>query len=387
MKNSTPVIGIAGAGKTGMGIARLAASSGHKVYVYDSYPQQLEKSRQSLQENADGQSGKDKTPTPHSAPPGIVFTDSMTEFGQCDYIIEAVIEQAEVKKDVLMRIEGIAGKGCIIATGTSSLSVSALSSALKKPGRFLGIHGVHPSPVPKLFEIVPGLLTQPDTLEGTAELIRAWNTAAVTVKDIPGFLFNRLAYPFYHEALAVLEEGKADAAAIDTAMKEHAGFEAGPFELLNAAGIGYYYRLSDSLFRASFFDPRFRPSYILKQIAEAGLSEWKFSEHRNTVFTRTASSAPDVPGTAIADRILAVMTNYACELILRHGILSEEIDLAATKGLANSTGPLARADKTGLIPILNQLNTLYNLSGNPGYRPSPLLKRMAENGHIFYPKA
>src|SRR5690554_3948587 len=272
MINQEITVGIVGAGTMGTGIAQVAATNGHHVYVYDAFQEQLIKAAAGLQSILARQVEKNRMTQQEvdQILGRIQFVDNITMFGECGLVIEAVIEKPEIKKDVFTRLEGIVKRDCILASNTSSLSIASISSALKRPERFLGVHFFNPAPLMKLVEIIPGIATNPDVAEATKALIKSWGKIIVTSKDAPGFIVNRVARPFYGEALRILEEGVADVATIDWAMKEIGGFRMGPFELMDLIGHDVNYEVTSSVFKEFYYDPRFKPSFTQKRLVEAG---------------------------------------------------------------------------------------------------------------------
>ncbi|MDZ7717172.1 MAG: 3-hydroxyacyl-CoA dehydrogenase NAD-binding domain-containing protein [Balneolaceae bacterium] len=279
--DQSATVGVIGAGTMGTGIAQVASTYGHNVFVYDAYPEQLEKAEEGLVNILQRQVEKERMS--QDEVDGILgrinFVEDITQFGDCSLVIEAVVEDLEVKKDVFQRLEGIVDKQCIVASNTSSLSIASISSAFKKAGRFLGIHFFNPAPLMPLVEIVPGITTDEETTKTARKLIDDWGKTTVLAKDTPGFIVNRVARPFYSEAIRQLEEGVADVPTIDWAMKEIGGFRMGPFELMDFIGHDVNYKVTEKVFEEFFYDPRFKPSFTQKRMVEAGLS-WKKNRQR-----------------------------------------------------------------------------------------------------------
>ncbi|MEX2456933.1 MAG: 3-hydroxyacyl-CoA dehydrogenase NAD-binding domain-containing protein, partial [Balneolaceae bacterium] len=269
-KNST--VGIVGAGTMGSGIAQIASTFGHEVFLFDAFPDQLQKSEEGLIKILNRQVEKERMS--QEEVDGILsrihFVDHLTDFKQCGIVLEAIIEDLQIKQDQFARLEAIVPKDCILATNTSSLSIAAISSSLDNPERFLGIHFFNPAPLMKLVEIIPGISTDQTVQEEARELIDSWKKTTVLASDTPGFIVNRVARPFYGEALRIYEEGIADAATIDWAVKEIGGFRMGPFELMDLIGHDVNYKVTETVFKEFYYDPRFKPSFAQKRLVEAG---------------------------------------------------------------------------------------------------------------------
>lgn len=384
------VIGVTGAGTMGQGIAQIASTNNHKVYLYDAYSDQLGSAKHSLRKILQRQVEKERMT--QQEVDGIMdrihFEEDLTNFKECDLVIEAVIEDLEVKKDVFQRLEGIVSRDCILATNTSSLSIASISSALKKPKRFLGIHFFNPAPLMPLVEIVPGIPTSDKTTESARNLIDDWGKTTVLAKDTPGFIVNRVARPFYSEAIRLLEEGVANEATIDWAMKEIGGFRMGPFELMDFIGHDVNYKVTEKVFEEFFYDPRFKPSFTQKRLVEAGWLGKKSGKGFYEYGDDAENPEPDKNeelGQAIVDRILAMLINEASDAVFMNVATVKDVDLAMTKGVNYPKGLLEWADEIGLSKILDRMTALQTEYREDRYRPNPLLKRKVRNNETFYP--
>ncbi|TVQ65426.1 MAG: 3-hydroxybutyryl-CoA dehydrogenase [Balneolaceae bacterium] len=382
-------IGIVGAGTMGTGIAQTAASAGFEVFLFDPYPEQLLIAESSLQKvmNRLSEKGKIDSSEADSVITRIHFTDHIKDFKKCGFVIEAIIEDLNTKKDQFARIEAMVPSHCILATNTSSLSIASISSALKKPERFLGVHFFNPAAVMKLVEVIPGLLTHPDTVRSARALIHSWGKTTVLAKDTPGFIVNRVARPFYGEALRILDEGIADVITIDRAMKETGGFRMGPFELMDLIGNDINYTVTETIFREFYYDPRYRPSFTQKRLVEAGRLGRKSGAGFYTYDAKAATDAPVEPAgkeTLIFNRILCMLINEAADALFMNIASADDIDLAMTLGVNYPKGLLQWADELGPSRILKQLEQLQSEYGEDRYRPSPLLRKMAELNSTFF---
>lgn len=383
------IIGVLGAGTMGQGIAQVAAGCHHKVYLYDAYPDQLGKARHTLRTTMQRQVEKDRMLQQEvdDIMNRIHFADDLTGYGRCDLAVEAVVEDLEIKQDVFRRLEGIVSRDCILATNTSSLSIASLSSVLKKPGRFLGTHFFNPAPQMPLVEIVPGISTSAGTVKKTRRLLGSWKDHTVLAKDTPGFIVNRVARPFFGEALRQLEEGVADVPTIDWAMKEIGGFKRGPFQLMDFIGNDINYKVTVTIFEEFFYDPRFKPSLIQQRMVEAGHLGRKsgkgFYEYGDNEKEQVPTKDRDV-GQQIVNRILTMLINEAADVVFMNIAAAKEVDLAMTKGVPFPKGPLEWADDLGLMNVLDRLTGLQTEYREDRYRPNPLLKKMVRNNETFY---
>lgn len=389
MIKDNAAIGVIGAGTMGTGIAQVASTQGHKVYLYDAYPKQLEKSKAGLESILARQVEKERMT--QQEVDGILgrikFVDNITNFGECGFVIEAIVEDLDIKKDTFARLEGIVSKDCVLASNTSSLSIAAISSALKKPERFLGVHFFNPAPLMKLVEIIPGIATVDEVFISTKEFIRNWDKITVSGKDTPGFIVNRVARPFYGEALRIYEEGIADAATIDWAMKEIGGFRMGPFELMDLIGHDVNYEVTSTVFEAFYYDPRFKPSFAQKRMVEAGWLGRKSGRgfyHYEDDSKNPKPSKDKELGQEIFDRILTMLINEACDAVFMNIASIEDVDLAMQNGVNYPKGLLKWADEIGLKNVLDRMTALQVEYREDRYRPNPLLKKMVAEGKSFY---
>lgn len=386
---SKQTVGVVGAGTMGTGIAQVASTFGHRVLLYDAYPEQLEESEEGLRSILQRQVEKERMSQEEvdGILERITFTEDLTGYGECGLAVEAVVEDTEVKKDVFRRLEGIVPRGAVLATNTSSLSVASLSSALKKPGRFLGIHFFNPAPLMPLVEIIPGISTDEEVVRRARELVDSWDKTTVRAKDTPGFIVNRVARPFYSEAIRQLEEGVADVPTIDWAMKELGGFRMGPFELMDFIGNDVNYKVTETVFEAFFYDPRFKPSFTQKRMVEAGHLGRKsgrgFYEYGENGGNPEPTKEEEL-GERILNRVLAMLINEAADAVFMNVASVEDVDLAMTEGVNYPKGLLKWADEIGIGEVVDRIASLQEEYGEDRYRPNPLLKRMARRDETFY---
>jgi 3-hydroxybutyryl-CoA dehydrogenase len=382
-------IGVLGSGTMGAGIAQVAAQKGHHVLLVDNSEQAIEKARGSHERifNQLVAKGKISQEEMDDTLGRIRYSVNMTDFASCGLVIEAIVEKIEVKHTVFQAMEEIVSKDCILASNTSSLSIASIGSVLKHPQRVMGIHFFNPAPLMPLVELIPAVQTAESIVECSLELIRSWGKVAVTCKDTPGFIVNRVARPFYGEALRIYEEGIADFATIDWAMTTFGGFRMGPFTLMDYIGNDVNYAVTESVFEAFYFDPRFKPSFTQKRHKEAGFLGRKTARGYYSYAEGAAIPSPEentALGQAICDRIVAMLINEAVDALFMQVASAEDIDLAMTKGVNYPKGLLQWADELGLEVVLKRLEQLFEEYGEDRYRPNPLLKRMVRLGKKFY---
>lgn len=386
-KNTT--VGVVGAGTMGTGIAQIAATSGHEIYLYDAVPEQLETSEKGLVKILNRQVEKKRMKQDEATAilNRIHFVKRSKDFKNCGIIFEAITEDLQAKKEQFTRLESMVPEDCILATNTSSLSIASISSGLKRPDRFLGIHFFNPVPLMKLVEIIPGISTDPALADQGRSLINRWGKTTVLAKDTPGFIVNRVARPFYGEALRIYEEGIADAATIDWAMKELGGFKMGPFELMDLIGQDVNYKVTESIFKQFYYDPRFKPSFAQKRMVEAGRLGKKtglgFYDYRDGAQKPKPSRDTDL-GEKILYRILAMLINEAADAVFMNIATVRDVDLAMTNGVNYPKGLLKWADELGPQTVLDWMSSLQVEYREDRYRPNPLLKRKVRNGETFY---
>ncbi|MDQ3191537.1 MAG: 3-hydroxyacyl-CoA dehydrogenase NAD-binding domain-containing protein [Bacteroidota bacterium] len=383
------VIGVIGSGAMGSGIAQVAATSGHRVVLYDSNEKALDKAKNKLSQTLEKLivKGKIDQETARNIFLRIVFAHDMDSFKDCGLVIEAIVENLDIKQAVFHQIELMVNDDCVIASNTSSLSIASIASACEKPERVIGIHFFNPATLMPLVEIIPGLTSSEAVLNETKKLIDSWGKVTVLAKDTPGFIVNRIARPFYGEAIRIYEEGIADFATIDWAMKEIGGFKMGPFELMDFIGNDINYKVTETVFEQFFYDPRYKPSFTQKRLFEAkhfgkksGIGYYDYSE-------QAVAPTPDKNfelAEGIFMRIFSMLANEAIDALYWKIATKEDIDLAMTKGVNYPQGLLKWADEIGLDKVLNQISNLRETYSEDRYRPSILLKRMVKQGINFY---
>jgi 3-hydroxybutyryl-CoA dehydrogenase len=389
MLNKQSIIGIVGSGAMGSGIAQVAATAGHPTIIFDTNDNALEKAKNNLINSLKKLVEKQKISEDkaQSILNLTTFTGSMNDFKSCDLIIEAIIENIEVKKNVFKSLESIVSKECVLASNTSSLSITSIASACQKPENVVGIHFFNPATLMPLVEIIPGVATDHQLALDCKTLIDGWGKVTVMAKDTPGFIVNRVARPFYSEALRIYDEQMADIATIDWAMKEIGGFKMGPFELMDLIGHDVNYIVTETVWTQFYFDPRFKPSLTQKRLLEANFlgkkSNRGFYDYREGAVL-TEAKKDETLGKYIVNRVLCMLINEACDTKYLGIASTNDIDLAMTKGVNYPKGLLKWADEKGLENVLNTLNELYEEYQEDRYRACVLLKQMVKQGKTFY---
>lgn len=383
------VVGVLGAGTMGAGIAQVAAQSGHKVVLVDINNDALEKAKNSLTKimNRLVEKGKWTQDFANDAYRRITFSSQTSDFKPCGIVIEAIVENIKIKHAVFTELENIVSKDCILASNTSSLSIASIGSVLKNPERVIGIHFFNPAPLMPLVEIIPAVQTNSENTQHARELVDSWNKVTVLAKDTPGFIVNRVARPFYGEALRIYEEGIADFATIDWAMTALGGFRMGPFTLMDYIGNDVNYTVTETVFEAFYYDPRYKPSFTQKRHSEAGYLGRKSGRGYYNYAEGTPAPVPNEDkalGDAILNRILVMLINEAADALFWNVATKEDIDLAMTKGVNYPKGLLKWADEKGIESVLKELEKMFQEYGEDRYRPSPMLRKMVREGKSFF---
>ena len=374
-----PVLGVLGAGAMGSGIAQVAATNGWEVQLIDINEEATVAARNKLQKilNRQVEKGRMTDLEVKGIMGRIYFGSSMTAFKTADLVIEAIVENMDVKKKVFRSIEDIVRANCILATNTSSLSVTQIAALLDNPSRMMGIHFFNPAPLMKLVEIIPAVQSDPSIISKAQSIIENWGKYTVIAKDTPGFIVNKVARPFYSESIKIYEEGIADIATIDWVMTELGGFRMGPFTLTDYIGHDVNYKVTESVWKAFYYDGRYKPSFAQKSLVDAGYLGRKtgrgFYDYGQDAVKPEPNKDAD-QGNKILHRILAMLINEAADTVYM-GICNEEaVETAMTKGVNYPKGLLAWGKELGFDYIVQLLDDLYDRYHEERYRVSPWLR-------------
>jgi len=387
-------VGIIGSGTMGSGIAQVAATAGCQVNLFDANQAILEKSKESLEKILIRliEKGRIDTSEKNRIQSNISYVNSLKELSNSDLIIEAIIENLEIKKKVFSELETLVSDDCIIASNTSSLSIASIAASLKNPKRCVGIHFFNPAPLMKLVEVIPAIQTSYETLEKSIDTISSWGKTVAIAKDTPGFIVNRVARPFYSEALRIYEEGVASFQAIDSSLKNLGGFRMGPFELMDFIGNDVNFTVTETVFKSFFFDPRYKPSFTQKRFAEAGylgrksgIGFYEYDENNQIVpLNKNETNIDSALSQLIFDRVLVMLINEAADALFWNIASAKDIDNAMTKGVNYPKGLLAWADEKGIDWCVNQMDQLYDEYREDRYRCSPILRKMNREQKNFF---
>ncbi|MBL0191277.1 MAG: 3-hydroxybutyryl-CoA dehydrogenase [Saprospiraceae bacterium] len=375
------IIGILGGGAMGRGIAQVALQNNKSVIVYDVMPNAAEIITKHLTVTFDLLIGKAKITNDQKNEylANLKIVDSMQKLADCDLIIEAIIEDLQLKKTVFNDLSKVLKSAAIVCSNTSSFSLTAIASAYKDPSRCLGLHFFNPAPVMPLVEIIPAYQTDPLLVEQLKAEMTNWKKTPVVAKDTPGFIVNRIARPFYSEALRIYEENLATKEDIDLAMRQIGGFKMGPFELMDFIGHDVNFSVTNSVWQATFYDPKYKPSLSQQKLVEAGFLGRKtnrgFYTYGADSRVQNLESTPMEKLKPIFDRIITVLINEAYDALYWQLADAEDIELAMTKGVNYPKGLLAWGKEIGLENIKSRMDALHNAYKEERYRCSQYLSR------------
>lgn len=374
-------IGVIGAGTMGIGIAQVAATNGCKVWVYDANAKQVETATVGLEKTLTKLVDKQKISAEKMTEilANISIATELKDFKDCELIIEAIIENKEIKTKVFTELEKHVSESCVIGSNTSSISITSLGAELQKPERFIGIHFFNPAPLMPLVEIIPSLLTEKFLAEKMYNLMKDWGKTPVIAKDIPGFIVNRIARPYYGEGLRIVEENIATVEQVDDAMKTIGNFKMGPFELMDLIGVDVNFSVTKTVYNEYFYDPKYKPSLLQQRMSEAklhgrktGKGFYDYSEGAE----KPVAQKDETLYQQIFLRIISMLINEAVEA-KRLGVANDEdLELAMQKGVNYPKGLLAWGKEIGYAKISETLQNLYEEYQEERYRQSPLLRKM-----------
>ncbi|MDI3402815.1 3-hydroxyacyl-CoA dehydrogenase [Streptomyces cavernicola] len=268
----TRPVAVVGTGTMGQGIAQVALVAGHPVLLHDAVPGRAEQAAATIAARLDRlvEKGRLSADESRAAQDRLKPAASLADLADCGLVVEAVLEQLDVKQALFRELEAVVPADCLLATNTSSLSVTAIAGGLESPGRFVGLHFFNPAPLLPLVEVVTGFATAETAATRAYDTVKAWGKSPVRCADTPGFIVNRVARPFYAEALRAYEERVADPATVDAVLRECGGFKMGPFELTDLIGQDVNEAVTRSVWESFFQDPRFTPALAQRRLVESG---------------------------------------------------------------------------------------------------------------------
>jgi len=372
-------VAVIGAGSMGMGIAQIAATAGHEVYLYDNNNEATSAALKKIQHflNRSAQKGRITDQEAVAIFGRIYGIESLSAVADSSLVIEAIIENLDIKQKVFKEIESCVSEDCILASNTSSLSITALAAGMEKSSRFIGLHFFNPAPIMKLVEVIPAVQTYEKVTNHCMELMTNWSKMPVIAKDTPGFIVNRVARPFYSESLRIYEEGIANPLTIDTAMKELGGFRMGPFELMDFIGHDINFKVTETVWKSFYHEPRYKPSFAQKNLVAAGHLGRKsgrgFYDYSIDKAIDEQMEVDHSKKQEVFDRVIAMLINEALDAAYWGIGAEEDIDTAMKYGVNYPKGLIAWGKEIGLDNIKSRLNLLYEKYREERYRPSPFL--------------
>ena len=355
--NQAPVL-VVGAGIMGMGIAQVAALAGHSVWVYDTRAEAVPVAKQKLADNLAAlvAKGKMTADVVQALLARITPVAHLRDAAHVSLVVEAIVENLAVKRSLFQELEGLGSQHCVLATNTSSLSVTAIANGLKHPSRVVGMHFFNPVPLMKLVEVVSGLQTDAAVAHAIFDLAGAWGKTAVHARSTPGFIVNRIARPFYAESLALVQEQAAQPAQLD-ALLRGAGFRMGPCELMDLIGHDTNFSVTQSVFEANFFDRRFTPSLVQRELVDGGLLGRKSGQG----FYSYPEGAPALPATK-----MAALPANASWVVHGTGVVADALAVAASQHLGGK--PVSRAPSSDWVGVAVAGIQLRQTDGRPAWQ-------------------
>lgn len=404
------IIGVVGAGTMGAGIAHAAAAHGCQVLCFDSDAGIVKKAMASLSERLDQKVKAEKLSAYQrdETMGRLRAADKLADLAAASFVIEAVVEDLGAKRKIFGELDRVCSPATVLASNTSSLSISTMAESLTRPERFVGMHFFNPAAVMPLVEVIAGAKSANQTIVQAVSLARALDKTPVKAKDRPGFIANRVARPFYLEALHLLERGCADVASIDASVRA-SGFKMGPFELLDLIGLDVNLAVTKSVHEGFGRDARFAPNAIQQKLVaderlgrKSGRGFYDYSSEQPTpafetpvkgvtdgmltdgafaAFAAAIERKPDA-GTWLFARIIAAVINEGAVTAGEGTSLPRDVDLAMTLGFNYPEGPMTLADRVGLDVTLDLLKAFDKDSPTGRHRPAPLIAERVAKGEL-----
>jgi 3-hydroxybutyryl-CoA dehydrogenase len=405
-------VGVVGAGAMGSGIAQVAARAGHVVHLVDAMPETAAEAVDRLTTELGKLAAKGKITDDEArqAADRLFSAETVADLPDCALVVEAIREELADKQALFHELSERQSPETVLASNTSSLDITAIGEHTAYPQRMLGLHFFNPPPVMRLVEVVRGAATSATTLAAATALVRGWGKVPVQCRSTPGFIVNRVARPFYGEALRMLAEGVADAATLDEALRR-AGFRMGPLELTDFIGQDVNLAVTTSVWERTGHDPRYEPTRLQRELVangrlgrKSGRGIYAYAGAAGSVAGPPRDRVPDevpdeVPGkvpdevpdearlaelvggpveTDPVARTLAMLVNEAVDLVRRGEATAEDVDTAMTLGSGFPRGPITWGELIGHKTVRAQLEALDRTFPGGRYRPSPALGRPAE---------
>ncbi len=380
------IIGVIGGGSMGSGIAQVALMAGHNVILCDTSTFALENAKANLYSTFKKLQEKGKIQNADVLINNITFSNTIDALKDCGLIIEAIIEKLEVKQSLFKSLALIVNDTCVLASNTSSLSITSIAASCAYPDRVIGLHFFNPAPLMALVEVIPAIQTNTAFIDAAKNLMLKWGKTPVIAKDTPGFIVNRVARPFYGEALRIFEEDIADMVTIDYAMTQIGNFKMGPFTLMDYIGHDVNFVVTETVFQAFYYDARYKPSFTQKRVLEAG---WLGKKSGKGFYDYSTNSVQHQPNTEpellniICERIVAMLINEAIDALYLKVATEADLETAMTKGVNYPKGLFKWCDELGSDYVLSLLDNLYNTYHEDRYRASVLLRKQAETKSKF----
>jgi len=392
-------IGILGAGTMGAGIAQVVVEAGLSATVHDPIAGAYDRARERIHGflARKVEKGQLSEGDASAALARLSAAATLEELAAADFVVEAIPEELELKREAFRRLDDLAPPSTIVASNTSSLSIGEIAASTSHPERVIGMHFFNPVPLMALVEVIPGHGTATAVTEATMALAERLGKTAVQAADTPGFIVNRVARPYYLEALRIVGDGAAGIEEVDEALRG-AGFRMGPFELIDTIGADVNLAVSESTFEAYEREARYQPHPLQRTLVEAGrlgrksgagFYDYQADGSRGAPW----SGAPDaVQGSRLAaeqitERVLAALVNEAASAVEDGVATADAIDTAMRLGANYPTGPLAWGERLGLAQVVGTLDRLHASEPDGRYRAVPLLRSLAERGGSFFTAA